>query len=108
MTRRRPLGALPGRVESRLRPYEVGGARSPLLLQYGEGGGAPVPPGAHREFQLGARPAGAPGGSRHEGGAPVGGRRTGCQVLTSRNVRGGPLTYWVLGGLNYQIERRLF
>ena len=30
------------------------------------------------------------------------------QVLTSRNVRGGLLTDWVLGGLNYQIEHHLF
>jgi fatty acid desaturase len=30
------------------------------------------------------------------------------QVLTSRNVRGGPLTDVVLGGLNYQIEHHLF
>ncbi len=30
------------------------------------------------------------------------------QVLTSRNVRGGPLTDLVLGGLNYQIEHHLF
>ncbi|MFI6289192.1 fatty acid desaturase family protein [Streptomyces sp. NPDC051018] len=30
------------------------------------------------------------------------------QVLTSRNVRGGPLTDWLLGGLNYQIEHHLF
>ena len=30
------------------------------------------------------------------------------QVLTSRNVRGGPITDWVLGGLNYQIEHHLF
>jgi fatty acid desaturase len=30
------------------------------------------------------------------------------QVLTSRNVRGGPLTDFVLGGLNYQIEHHLF
>lgn len=30
------------------------------------------------------------------------------QVLTSRNVRGGPLTYVLLGGLNYQIEHHLF
>jgi fatty acid desaturase len=27
------------------------------------------------------------------------------QVLTSRNIRGGPLTDWVFGGLNYQIPR---
>jgi fatty acid desaturase len=31
-----------------------------------------------------------------------------CQVLTSRNIRGGPATDWVLGGLNYQIEHHLF
>ncbi|WP_433323338.1 fatty acid desaturase family protein [Spirillospora sp. CA-294931] len=30
------------------------------------------------------------------------------QVLTSRNVRGGPVTDWLLGGLNYQIEHHLF
>lgn len=30
------------------------------------------------------------------------------QVLTSRNVRGGWLTDWLLGGLNYQIEHHLF
>jgi fatty acid desaturase len=30
------------------------------------------------------------------------------QVLTSRNVRGGLLTDFVLGGLNYQIEHHLF
>jgi fatty acid desaturase len=30
------------------------------------------------------------------------------QVLTSRNVRGGPLTDFALGGLNYQIEHHLF
>ncbi|HET9079640.1 MAG TPA: acyl-CoA desaturase [Trebonia sp.] len=30
------------------------------------------------------------------------------QVLTSRNVRGGWLTDFALGGLNYQIEHRLF
>ncbi|WP_405774096.1 fatty acid desaturase family protein [Streptomyces sp. NBC_00859] len=30
------------------------------------------------------------------------------QVLTSRNVRGGVLTDWLLGGLNYQIEHHLF
>lgn len=30
------------------------------------------------------------------------------QVLTSRNVRGGPITDVVLGGLNYQIEHHLF
>ena len=30
------------------------------------------------------------------------------QVLTSRNVRGGAATDWVLGGLNYQIEHHLF
>ncbi|RAY16400.1 acyl-CoA desaturase [Actinomadura craniellae] len=29
------------------------------------------------------------------------------QVLTSRNVRGGPVTDWLLGGLNYQIEHHL-
>ncbi|MEO3755357.1 acyl-CoA desaturase [Streptomyces sp. B6B3] len=30
------------------------------------------------------------------------------QVLTSRNVRGGWLTDWLMGGLNYQIEHHLF
>ena len=30
------------------------------------------------------------------------------QVLTSRNVRGGRITDFVLGGLNYQIEHHLF
>ena len=30
------------------------------------------------------------------------------QVLTSRNVRGGWLTDFALGGLNYQIEHHLF
>ncbi|MEU5883863.1 acyl-CoA desaturase [Spirillospora sp. NPDC047279] len=30
------------------------------------------------------------------------------QVLTSRNVRGGPVTDYMLGGLNYQIEHHLF
>jgi fatty acid desaturase len=30
------------------------------------------------------------------------------QVLTSRNVRGGQITDFVLGGLNYQIEHHLF
>ncbi|GAA4070721.1 acyl-CoA desaturase [Actinomadura miaoliensis] len=30
------------------------------------------------------------------------------QVLTSRNVRGGLLTDWLMGGLNYQIEHHLF
>jgi fatty acid desaturase len=30
------------------------------------------------------------------------------QVLTSRNVRGGRMTDWFLGGLNYQIEHHLF
>jgi len=30
------------------------------------------------------------------------------QVLTSRNVRGGLVTDWTLGGLNYQIEHHLF
>jgi fatty acid desaturase len=30
------------------------------------------------------------------------------QVLTSRNVNGGPLTDFALGGLNYQIEHHLF
>ncbi|MFD4044016.1 acyl-CoA desaturase, partial [Streptomyces sp. NPDC058605] len=30
------------------------------------------------------------------------------QVLTSRNVRGGVLSDWLFGGLNYQIEHHLF
>jgi fatty acid desaturase len=30
------------------------------------------------------------------------------QVLTSRNVRGGPFVDVLLGGLNYQIEHHLF
>jgi fatty acid desaturase len=30
------------------------------------------------------------------------------QVITSRNVAGGPLTDFMLGGLNYQIEHHLF
>ena len=30
------------------------------------------------------------------------------QVLTSRNVRGGLVTDWFMGGLNYQIEHHLF
>ncbi|MEV7872399.1 acyl-CoA desaturase [Streptomyces sp. NPDC088124] len=30
------------------------------------------------------------------------------QVLTSRNIRGGHVTDWFLGGLNYQIEHHLF
>lgn len=30
------------------------------------------------------------------------------QVLTSRNVDGGPITDWMMGGLNYQIEHHLF
>ncbi|MFC5144409.1 fatty acid desaturase family protein [Streptomyces aureoversilis] len=30
------------------------------------------------------------------------------QVLTSRNVRGGLVTDWLMGGLNYQIEHHLF
>ncbi|GGX72198.1 fatty acid desaturase family protein [Streptomyces anandii] len=30
------------------------------------------------------------------------------QVLTSRNIRGGVLTDWFLGGLNYQVEHHLF
>ncbi|WBB60632.1 acyl-CoA desaturase [Streptomyces sp. WMMC500] len=30
------------------------------------------------------------------------------QVLTSRNVRGGTVTDWLMGGLNYQIEHHLF
>ncbi|MFI1827407.1 fatty acid desaturase family protein [Streptomyces sp. NPDC020412] len=30
------------------------------------------------------------------------------QVLTSRNIRGGRVTDWLLGGLNYQVEHHLF
>jgi fatty acid desaturase len=30
------------------------------------------------------------------------------QVLTSRNVRGGVVVDWLLGGLNYQVEHHLF
>ena len=30
------------------------------------------------------------------------------QVLTSRDVRGGVVTDWLLGGLNYQVEHHLF
>ncbi len=30
------------------------------------------------------------------------------QVLTTRNVKGGPLTDFLYGGLNYQIEHHLF
>jgi fatty acid desaturase len=30
------------------------------------------------------------------------------QVLMSRNVRGGPVVDYALGGLNYQIEHHLF
>jgi fatty acid desaturase len=30
------------------------------------------------------------------------------QVLTSRNIRGGPLTDFAMGGLNYQVEHHLF
>ncbi|MGH3449726.1 MAG: fatty acid desaturase family protein [Haloechinothrix sp.] len=30
------------------------------------------------------------------------------QVLTSRNIRGGPIVDFLLGGLNYQIEHHLF
>jgi fatty acid desaturase len=30
------------------------------------------------------------------------------QVLTSRNIKGGPVTDFVFGGLNYQIEHHLF
>jgi fatty acid desaturase len=30
------------------------------------------------------------------------------QVLTSRNVNGGPVVDFMLGGLNYQIEHHLF
>ncbi|WP_084265859.1 fatty acid desaturase family protein [Actinomadura macra] len=30
------------------------------------------------------------------------------QVLTARNIRGGPVTDFALGGLNYQIEHHLF
>lgn len=39
-------------------------------------------------------------------GAKVGFLRR--QVVTSRNIRGGPVTDVVLGGLNYQIEHHLF
>jgi fatty acid desaturase len=31
-----------------------------------------------------------------------------AQVLTARNVRGNPVTDWLYGGLNYQIEHHLF
>jgi fatty acid desaturase len=31
-----------------------------------------------------------------------------CQVLTSRNIRGGRFTDVLLGGLNYQVEHHLF
>lgn len=31
-----------------------------------------------------------------------------AQVLTTRNVRGGVFTDWLLGGLNYQVEHHLF
>jgi fatty acid desaturase len=31
-----------------------------------------------------------------------------AQVLTSRNVKGHPVTDWFYGGLNYQIEHHLF
>ena len=30
------------------------------------------------------------------------------QVITARNITGGPFTNLVLGGLNYQIEHHLF
>jgi fatty acid desaturase len=30
------------------------------------------------------------------------------QVTTARNISGGPLTTFMLGGLNYQIEHHLF
>jgi fatty acid desaturase len=30
------------------------------------------------------------------------------QVLTSRNIKGGPVVDYLLGGLNYQIEHHLF
>src|SRR5690625_5294276 len=30
------------------------------------------------------------------------------QVMTSRNIRGGALMTWAMGGLNYQIEHHLF
>jgi fatty acid desaturase len=30
------------------------------------------------------------------------------QVLTSRNIRGGPVVDYLFGGLNYQIEHHLF
>ncbi|MFD7446562.1 acyl-CoA desaturase [Streptomyces sp. NPDC059909] len=42
---------------------------------------------------------------------PASGERWGHlqrQVLTSRTIRGGALTDWFLGGLNYQIEHHLF
>lgn len=39
-------------------------------------------------------------------GAPLDPLR--AQVLTARNVRGNPVTDWVYGGLNYQIEHHLF
>jgi fatty acid desaturase len=38
--------------------------------------------------------------------APLDGLR--AQVVTARNVRGHPITDWVYGGLNYQIEHHLF
>ncbi|PWI41940.1 acyl-CoA desaturase [Streptomyces sp. ICBB 8177] len=42
---------------------------------------------------------------------PEGGEKWGHlrrQVLTSRDVRGGRVTDWLLGGLNYQVEHHLF
>jgi fatty acid desaturase len=30
------------------------------------------------------------------------------QVLTSRNIRGGPIVDFAMGGLNYQVEHHLF
>jgi len=30
------------------------------------------------------------------------------QVITARNIKPGPITDWVYGGLNYQIEHHLF
>ena len=31
-----------------------------------------------------------------------------CQVLTSRNIKAHPVTDFLFGGLNYQIEHHLF
>jgi fatty acid desaturase len=48
----------------------------------------------------------------HKGMEIVGGETTldplRAQVLTSRNVKGHPITDWFYGGLNYQIEHHLF